>query len=327
MFGKISHWLSKPFIRWLNTESPYVGIPLSDFERIRYEVRLCDVLLIEGRSHVSDIIRAATQSSWSHSVLYIGRLHDIEDPKLRNLLSVHFQGSADTQLIIEGMMGEGIVVNKLSDYEKEHIRLCRPKGLSRQDAQSVISYAIHQLGLDYDVKQILDLARFLMPWSILPKRFRSSLFEYKPGTATKSVCSTMIAEAFAEVQFPVLPLAKANEDQNVELIMRNPKLCTPRDFDYSPYFDIIKYPFIDYGLYRTLPWNKDGLLSHDEVGIKQREPKLTPEPIEPKETKKTSVVKKLKSHLKASKKEPDKKELLSEEPAPKRPQEDTSHDS
>ena len=35
----------------------------------------------------------------------------------------------------------------------------------------------------------------------------------------------------------------------------------PRDFDYSPYFSIIKYPFLgmnDIGLYRRLPWDKEG---------------------------------------------------------------------
>jgi len=295
MLKKLRDWLAKPFISWLNSERPYEGIPLCDFERIRYEVRLGDVLLIEGRSRVSDIIRSVTNSSWSHSALYIGRLHDIEDPKIRNLLSVHYQGPADAQLIIEGMMGEGIIVKRLSVYKNEHIRLCRPKGLSSQDAQSIIAYAVHELGKDYDVRQILDLARFLLPWSFMPKRFRSKLFELNAGASTKTVCSTMIAEAFTSVQFPVLPLAKANKNKDVELIMRNPKLCTPRDFDYSPYFDIIKYPFIDYGLYRKLPWNKDGLVSHDEAGISSLNEKV--ESTTKKSKKKVSVLNNFKSRF------------------------------
>ncbi len=62
------------------------------------------------------------------------------------------------------------------------------------------------------------------------------------------------------VNFPVLPIVKIN-----------PKIFTPKDFDYSPYFEIIKYPFIDFpetkfnfnflhlhtvGAYRNLPWDK-----------------------------------------------------------------------
>ncbi len=254
-------------------EAPYQGIPLCDFERIRYELRLGDVLLMEGRSRVSDIIRSITQSSWSHTALYIGRLHEIEDARLRNLVLIHFKGSLDTQLLIEGIMGKGTIITDLSVYEKEHIRLCRPRGLSRRDAQRVISYCIRKLGAEYDVRGVLDLARFLLPWGIFPKKFRSKLFEHNIGESTQTVCSTMIAEAFASVEFPILPLVKQHAKKGVELITRNPKLYTPRDFDYSPYFEIIKYPFIefaDYAMYRHLPWNREGLISHDTIGIRNR---------------------------------------------------------
>lgn len=265
-------WLSDAWIQWLTFERPVEGVPLCDFERIQYELRPGDVLLIEGRSRVSDIIKSITQSSWSHAALYIGRLHDIEDPKLQNLLSIHFTGSPDTQLIIEGIIGKGTIVSSIRTYESDHIRLCRPRGLSRRDAQSVIGYAIRKLGTDYDVQHILDLARFLLPWSILPRQFRSSLFNFHAGESIRTVCSSMIAEAFASVEFPILPLVKTHATKGLELITRNPKLFTPRDFDYSPYFEIIKYPFIefaDYAMYRKLPWNREGLMSHDRVGISE----------------------------------------------------------
>ncbi|HEV2523758.1 MAG TPA: YiiX/YebB-like N1pC/P60 family cysteine hydrolase, partial [Gammaproteobacteria bacterium] len=169
MFSKAYNWIFNKFVQWLTTDRPYEGIPLCDFERIRYELRPCDILLIEGRSSVSDIIRGITQSSWSHAALYIGRLHDIEDPKIRNLLSVHFKGPADSQLLIEGIMGQGTIVSNLSTYANDHIRLCRPRGLSRRDAQSVIAFSIQRLGSGYDVRHVLDLARFLLPWTIMPR--------------------------------------------------------------------------------------------------------------------------------------------------------------
>jgi hypothetical protein len=87
----------------------------------------------------------------------------------------------------------------------------------------------------------------------------------------------MIAEAFNSVQFPILPLVKTHATKGLELITRNPKLFTPRDFDYSPYFEIIKYPFIefaDYAMYRKLPWNREGLVSHDKVGVSGEEIEL-----------------------------------------------------
>lgn len=306
MFSKISNAISKIFIKWITAERPYEGIPHCDFERIRYEIRPGDILLVEGRSRVSDIIRAITQSAWSHSALYIGRIHEIEDSKTREIISLHFQGSPDTQLLVEGMMGQGTIVSTLSKYEKDHIRLCRPKGLSRSDAQNIINFAIQKVGSSYDIRHIVDLARFLLPWTIMPRRLRSRLFEHHAGESTKTVCSSMIAEAFSSVEFPILPLVQTHAKQGIELIARNPKLHTPRDFDYSPYFDILKYPFVEFvesAMYRKLPWNREGLISHDAAGIK---PALAPTPAKTppftsKKKKNFLSLKRLGERLKASK--------------------------
>ncbi|MDB6095873.1 MAG: hypothetical protein JWM09_151 [Francisellaceae bacterium] len=266
MFNKIT----SRFIQWLTKEEEYHGLPLCDFEKIRYEIKPGDVLLIEGRSRVSEVIKSITQSSWSHAALYIGRLNDIDDPVQRRIASDNFDGPPDTPLIIEGLMGHGTVISALTSYKKEHIRICRPQGLSHNDAQRVIGYAIARLGSDYNVRQILDLARFLFPWTILPRKYRSSLFVKNIGLSTKTVCSSMIAEAFNSVEFPILPLAKKTANKGIELIRRNPLIYTPRDFDYSPYFKIIKYPFIEFAdsaMYHNLPWNRDGLVSNDKFGI------------------------------------------------------------
>lgn len=268
------------FLEWLAFEKPNTDLPLCDFERIRYEIRPCDVLLVEGRSRVSEVIKQVTQSPWSHSCLYIGRLHDVDDLVLRQQLSEKFKGDPDVQLVIEGYLGKGTIVSPLENYKTDHIRICRPRGLSRQDAQKITAHAIRQLGTDYNVRQILDLARFMVPWSIMPKRWSSSLFQHHVGPSTKTVCSTMIAEAFACIDFPILPVVKRHEETGIELFPRNPLLFTPRDFDYSPYFEIIKYPFIAFaeGPYRSLPWNRQGFVSYDGENIinpvKEREKAL-----------------------------------------------------
>jgi hypothetical protein len=80
----------------------------------------------------------------------------------------------------------------------------------------------------------------------------------------------MIAESFAFVQFPILPLVKESEDDNLQLFRRNPKLCTPSDFDYSPYFEIIKCPFVDFRHdqdYHLLPWEGSSELSDEETKL------------------------------------------------------------
>lgn len=259
---------SKPAIGWLNRQGKPRSLQLSDFEKIRYELRPCDVILVEGRSRVSRVIRQITNSPWTHAALYIGRLSDIEDQDLRKIVAHHYAGDAEDRLMIESLLGHGTVVNKIEYYEHEHLRICRPARLGHKEAQQVVRYAVSRLGVDYDVRQIFDLARFLLPWGLLPRRWRSTLFQQNPGTSTRTVCSTMIAEAFSFVQFPILPLVKKNDDDQVQLFRRNPRLCTPSDFDYSPYFKIIKYPFVDID-HRSdpnlLPWHDYGNLDQDEV--------------------------------------------------------------
>jgi len=117
------------------------------------------------------------------------------------------------------------------------------------------------------VRQILDLARFMFPYAFLPRRWRSSLFEHNAGAPTHTVCSSMMAEAFASVHFPILPVLHRDEDGNLKMYKRNTNLITPKDFDYSPYFDVIKYPILDFdelSIYRKMPWGKDGIIFNDE---------------------------------------------------------------
>ncbi len=249
----------RKIIDYLMSEKPFPEIPLCDFDRLLYEIRPSDVLLVEGRTRISEFTKSVTQSPWSHAVLYIGRLHEIEHPILRQKIKDFYNGEPTEQLVIESLLGSGTIVSPLTRYEKEHIRICRPKGIARSDAQKVIAYAINQLGYEYDVRQILDLWRFFLPWKIFPRRWRSSLFK-ENNRSTRQICSSLIAEAFQEIHFPILPIIKYNADKDMQLNPKNSKLYTPKDFDYSPFFEIIKYPIFELNesaLYHQLPWEKN----------------------------------------------------------------------
>ncbi len=261
-FNKVRDFIWDETVKWLTHESDNPKVPLSDFEKLRYELRPGDVLLVEGRSNVSDIIKAVTQSIWSHSFLYVGRLHDIDDPDVRKRIEKFTSCTPDEQLIIESLLGHGTIINTLEKYNGEHLRICRPKGLTRKDAQSVVNYGVYQLGTDYNVRYVMDLARFMFPYWWIPKRWVSTLFEHNAGRPTKTVCSVMMAEAFASVHFPIRPVLHQDEYGNLTLFRRNTKLITPSDFDYSPYFEIIKYPMLDLddlAVYRKLPWDRTGV--------------------------------------------------------------------
>lgn len=261
------------FIDWLTSEPPPVETPPCDFNRLKYEVRPGDVILIEGRSRVSKVIRAITQSPWTHSALYIGRLHDIEDHHLRKIVATHMKKRENIRLVIEGLPGQGIAITPLSFYRHHHIRICRPIGITPNDVELVIAFAIKSLGMPYNVRHLLDLARFLLPWSILPRRWGSSLFRTRSGEPDSGICSSLIAEAYTAVKFPILPFVKIDQT-TVELIHRNPYLFTPKDFDYSPYFEIIKYPLFapnePLPYYRRLPWVEGMVHQDQDVSPEQR---------------------------------------------------------
>lgn len=253
--------IKQKFIDWLLREPKrHDEFPLCDFERIQHELRPCDVLLIEGRGPIGEMIKFITQSPWSHSALYIGRIHDIEDPLLRERIKEYYQGPPEQQLIIESILGKGTIISPLEKYEPLHIRICRPEGLSIRDMRQIIYFAIGRLGLAYGIRHNFDLFRFLLPWRILPRRWGSSLFTHNINEPTKEICSSMIAEAFNSVQFPILPIIKTHQEKGVQFYRRNPMLYTPRDFDYSPYFKIIKYPMFELSeqsVYRRFPWSQD----------------------------------------------------------------------
>ncbi|MDR3492883.1 MAG: YiiX/YebB-like N1pC/P60 family cysteine hydrolase [Gammaproteobacteria bacterium] len=259
------------FLAWLTKEPPPSEQPPCDFERLKLEIRPGDVLLIEGRSRISQFIRTITQSPWTHAALYVGRADDIEDEELLDLLKEKTTLEGKKRLIVEGLIDKGIIISSLHSYHNQHIRICRPIGLSSTDAQLVIKYAVKAVGHRYNVRQFFDLARFLLPWSILPRRWGSSLFTTPSGEPESGICSSLIAEAFTSVKFPILPFfIQDSKEETAELVHRNPYIFTPKDFDYSPYFQIIKYPIfaMDTQLpyYRRLPWTEKDIM-HQGKGV------------------------------------------------------------
>jgi hypothetical protein len=96
----------------------------------------------------------------------------------------------------------------------------------------------------------------------VPARFRRRLIAFGSGDPTRAICSTLIAQAFQSVHFPILPevsrvkTGDAACDNCYEDILqiRHHSLFAPRDFDASPYFDVVK-PTIEAGFdYRALRW-------------------------------------------------------------------------
>lgn len=201
----------------------------------------CDVLLVSGHSRTDRAFKAIGDSRYARAVLYIGRLHDVADPALRALLADYLPCQPDTQLIIDARLERGLIVAPLSSIEGRQVRVCRARDLNDKETQDVLRFAIGRIGSGASPSWLALASLALMPWRWLPLQWRTRLFRRWAGDLLQVLSGTVISDAFAFVQFPVLPLVK--EDNGGRLLRLQPRAATAADFDQSPYFEIVKTSF------------------------------------------------------------------------------------
>ncbi len=227
----------------------YRSFSICDVATLEKVLQPADVLLVEGNQRISTAIKYMTQSTWSHAAIYIGdALAEKQD--------------AGKAMLIEADLKSGVIAVPVSKYESFNIRICRPVNLTRSDRDEVIAFVISRLGYQYDLKNITDLARYLISTPPVPQAWRRRMLALGSGDPTRAICSTLIAQAFQEVRYPILPHvlpanADGNRDFSAKEIMhiRHHSLYAPRDFDLSPYFQVIK-PTLESGFnYKEIVWD------------------------------------------------------------------------
>lgn len=234
-------WLGHALARFLS--KPRVNewhFNTSSFELLATTLRAGDVLLVEGSSRFSTAVKYLTQSSWSHAALYVGA-------------ALNDRGHRQPMLI-EADVIEGVRAVPLSIYAGEHTRICRAVGLAAAELDQVVAHAVNRIGQRYDMRNIVDLLRYLLPTPPVPGRWRRRMLALGSGDPTRAICSSLIAEAYHAVRYPILPrierspvqLRGARHARREILRIRNSRLFAPRDFDISPYFQVIK-PLIENG--------------------------------------------------------------------------------
>src|ERR1700744_1539720 len=274
VMGVMLDWVGKLLAGYLQKEVPgYEPFTPSDPEQLRSLLEPGDVLLIEGNNRIAGIIKYLTQSTWSHSALYVGPIEGANT------------SSGEPHVLIEAYVGEGGITAPLSKYFSHPTRICRPVGLSYEDRTTVCRYAINRIGFGYDTKNIIDLLRYLIPLPI-PQRWRRRMIAFGSGDPTKIICSALIAQAFDSVRYPILPKitrAASRKARREILHIRDSSLYMPRDFDISPYFEIVK-PTIVHGFdYTALHWadkQKPLLEVPGQFGVFPEAPPLVPEEID-----------------------------------------------
>ncbi|AVO40248.1 lipo-like protein [Simplicispira suum] len=238
MFHGLLHSLGQALARYLSQphSSIQTGMP-TDRRALAQQLRPGDVLLVEGNSRVSTVIKYFTQSTWSHAAFFVG-------PQLGGCNAL-----GEPYLLIEADMIDGVCKRPLSHYATYPTRICRPVGLSATDLQQVLLEITSKLGAQYDLRNVFDLARYFLPALPVHGHWRRRLLALGSGDPTRAICSSLIAEAFQSVNYPVLPAITAECHQDAQRLhavmetiyhIRNRRLFVPRDFDVSPYFDIVK---------------------------------------------------------------------------------------
>jgi len=238
---RIAQYLSRP-------RDAEGRVATSSREKLAATLQKGDVLLVEGTSLFSSAIKYLTQSTWSHSALYVG-----------NALGAR-NGNGEPLLLIEADVSAGVRGMPLSAFWDLHTRICRPVGLAPREIDDLVAFVLARLGHQYDLKNILDLARFFLPTPPVPRRWRRKLLALGSGDPTRAICSSLIAQAFESIQYPILPELYL-EDSPVDsadfkewLHIRHHSLYAPRDFDVSPYFEVVK-PVLERGFnHHALDW-------------------------------------------------------------------------
>ncbi len=234
LFDRLLEWLGRRMAGKLQEQtSGYNPYTPSDFATLSKTLQPGDVLLVEGNERISSVIKYLTQSTWSHAAVFVG--DSLPIPK----------GETERPRLIEANVGEGCIAVPLSKYTTYNTRICRAVGLSDDERETVVNFMISKLGLRYDLRNIFDLLRFFFPTPPIPVRWRRRMLAMGSGDPTRAICSSLIAQAYQSIHYPILPKIRVKGDtgnyvrQEIYHI-RHHSLFAPRDFDLSPFFEVVK---------------------------------------------------------------------------------------
>jgi len=147
------------------------------------------VLLVEGHQYISMVIEYLTTSSWSHS----RSLSATSPPK---------RAGRQPHVLVEVNLGEGCVSAPLSRI-RPTTPASAPIMLSYSDQQRVVGFMVARIGLRYDMRNLFDLIRYFFPCRCRGPARRAIAFG--SGDPTRAICSSLIAQAFQSVGYPILP--------------------------------------------------------------------------------------------------------------------------
>jgi len=227
--------------RILEKERKSYEVPfLNDMSALERVIRPGDVMLVCGNTYLGEIIKWMTRSTWSHCAIYAGEKTLIEADNI-----VYKDGK--TQRI-----EPKVIESPLEKYSLFNIRLKRPVQITSEDLATVLATVRGEMGKKFDRKNLIN---FLLK--------NLGLRSFEPfesmGSANKYLCAALLARAFQEVGYPVIPELIRVEKESMKFRQRNYTHCAPGDFDRasSHYWQTI--PFERFGQiqhYKEIQWEQ-----------------------------------------------------------------------
>ena len=202
----LTHYLARPL-------DEFSALTTVDRQALAAVLRCGDVLLCAGNTRCAELVKRITRSTWSHVSMYVGPLEDGPDPLC----------------IIEADIANGVRAIRLSDLDARRVSVLRPVHLDDTERARLAESVLRHIGSEYDVAHALLLAR-----SLFVRRWWARLRSV-PTTmgrnATRFICSSLIAHAFALIGHSILPADGTVDDREGHL-----NSLVPADFERAPLF-------------------------------------------------------------------------------------------
>ena len=202
----------------------YLARPLDEFSTLTSAergalaavLRRGDVLLSAGNTRCAELVKRLTQSTWSHVSMYVGPMEEEPDPLC----------------VVEADIVHGVRRIRLSQLNAHRICVLRPVGLDDIERARLAESVLRHIGSEYDLAHAWQLARGLLLCRLwarlrsLPTTMRLS--------ATRFICSSLIAQAFAMIGYAILPAGAVAVEHG-----RYHSALVPADFERASMFAVV----------------------------------------------------------------------------------------
>jgi Permuted papain-like amidase enzyme, YaeF/YiiX, C92 family len=208
MSSPFSRWIARALALYLAQPVKRDGPSATDDPRSLSALLLYgDVLLTDGNTRVAALVRRITRSAWSHVSMYVGPLEEGPDPRC----------------VVEADVAAGVRAVRLSEFKGQRVLVLRPTGLHDVERRRLADWVVSRIGNEYDLAHAWALGRRLLrlPVATPLPRPPSTMAQ----SATRFICSSLLAQAFVLVGYPIAP-----DHSDV----------TPRDFESAAVFEVVR---------------------------------------------------------------------------------------